>query len=282
MSKIFETLLEDFKKANTAARERLAAKFGYSSPEKYETDLRSMIVGTTEPAISVKKTRKRPSKKAQVLERVTVHNVHILDASGSMDSPYNAPKIKAAIEGINMEMEDMKKDTSTEVTQTIIHFSDPMDIQEYCWKSPLGKVKPFNTGARGSTALLETVGNTLTKLLTEANGKDKVLVKIFTDGRENSTSLDSPWKNPKAVSDLIKRCEEKGFTITFVGTEEDVKYVVNLLSIDASNTLSHKNTAESIGQTYAAYSAATAKFRTSASRGEDVVRGFFTKETGTL
>jgi len=278
MSKIFERLLEDFKKANTTAREKLAVKFGFSTVEKYETYLKSMIAGPTEPVATVKKTRKKASKKAQVIERITVHNVHILDASGSMQGA----KFNTAIEGINSEMDEMKKDNSTEVTQTIVHFSDPYDIQTFCWKTPLGEAKPFSGRTRGTTALLQTLGDTLTKLLSEANGKDKVLVKIFTDGQENSTSFDSPWKNPKAISDLIKQCEAKGFTVTFVGTEEDVAYVIRLLSIDTSNTLAHKNTAESIGHTYMMSTKATAKYRVAASRGEDVTIGFFSKETGTL
>jgi uncharacterized protein YegL len=270
---IFEKLLEDFKRANKAAKEKLATKFGFKTVDEYEAHLYEKI-GKVEP-VGGKTTRRKPAK---VVERVTVHNVHILDASGSMQGG----KMKSALTGINQEMTDMRKDDSTEVTQTIVHFSDPNDIQTFCWKSPLGKVEHFSTKVRGCTALLETVGNTLTKLLTEANGKDKVLVKIFTDGQENATSLTSPWRNPKAVSDLIKQCENKGFTITFVGTEEDVAYVVNLLSIDASNTLAHDNTEKGVLSTYNMSMASTAKYRGAAARGEDVTRNFFTKEEGTL
>lgn len=273
MSKILEKILQDFKKANKAAKEKMAAKFGFKTPAELEAHL----TGTPKVETS-KKSSKKADKTAKVVERITVHNVHILDASGSM----HGGKINAALKGINMEVEDMKKDNSTEVTQTIVHFSDPMDIQTFCWKTPLGEVKHFSTLTRGSTALLQTIGNTLTQLLSEANGKDKVLVKIFTDGQENATSLDSPWRNPKAVSDLIKQCESKGFTITFVGTEQDVKYVINLLSIDKTNTLAHQNTAESIGATYLMSQEATVKYRGAAARGQDVTHDFFTKETGTL
>jgi hypothetical protein len=40
---IFETLLEDFRRANKAAREKLAAKFGFSTAGEYETHLLNMI-----------------------------------------------------------------------------------------------------------------------------------------------------------------------------------------------------------------------------------------------
>jgi len=277
MSKIFEKLLEDFKKANLAAKEKLAAKYGFSSTSEYLKYLESQIAVDT-ALVEVKTTTPKTKKKTKVVERITVHNVHILDASGSM----SGPKFNAALTGINKEVEEMRKDNSTDVTQTVVHFSDPYDIQTAFWKTPLGKVGTFHAVTRGSTALLQTVGETLTKLLSEANGKDKVLVKIFTDGQENSTAMNSPWRSTKAVADLIKECEAKGFTITFVGTEEDVAYVIRLLSVDKTNTLSHKNTAESIGATYMMSTVATAKFRSSASRGEDVSRGFYSKETGTL
>lgn len=272
---IFEKLLEDFKRANKVAKQKLAVKFGFKTVDEYEKYLLSQI--NVDRALSELDTPVK-KKRTKVVERVTVHNVHILDASGSM----RGGKMKSALTGINQEMVDMMKDNSTEVTQTIIHFSDPFDIQTFCWKLPLGEVGHFSTVARGSTALLETVGNTLTKLLTEANGKDKVLVKIFTDGQENATSMGSPWKNPKAVSDLIKQCEDKGFTITFVGTEQDIAFVVRLLSIDVSNTLAHDNTEKGVLETYTKSMGATAVYRSAASRGEDVKYNFFTKEEGTL
>lgn len=276
MSKIFERLLQDFKRANTAAKEKMAAKFGYETVEEFEKAILKQI--GNEAAVMKGSPRRTGSRKTKVIERITVHNVHILDASGSM----NGEKIKAAVYGINQEIEDMKKDTSTEVTQTIVHFSYPHDIQTYCWKSLLGNVHPFSTDARGSTALLETIGQTLTKLLGEANGKDKYLIKIFTDGEENATVRNSEWHNPKNVAALIKQCEEKGFTITFVGTESDIAQVVRLLKIDKSNTLAHQNTPDSIGATYLMSSGATSKYRVAASRGEDVRKNFFTKKTGTL
>lgn len=272
MNQIFEKLLQDFKKANMAAKEKMAAKFGFKKTSEFE----AYLSGQTANSLAPKASRKKRVKIEVVPERITVHNVHILDASGSMAHG----KIEAAIMGINKEMEDMKKDDSTEVTQTIVHFSYPHDIQTSCWKTPLRDTKEFTTKARGATALLQTVGETLTKLLAEANGKDKVLVKIFTDGQENASM--GEWHNPKNVADLIKRCEEKGFTVTFVGTDEDVRYVINLLSIDRSNTLAHDNTTRGVKMSYEKSMLATKKYRASAAGGQNVTFDFFTKETGTL
>lgn len=278
-NKLFEKLLENFKRANLTAREKLAVGFGFKNAAKYEEYLLQQVG----PSVAHGEIKKRVPRKTKVelkstVERVVVHNVHILDVSGSM----SGGKLRSALTGINQEMVELAKDDSTEITQTIVHFSDPEDIKTFCWKSLLANVGHFSANTRGCTALLEAVGNTLTKLLTEANGKDKVLVKIFTDGRENATPLSSPWHNPKAISDLIKRCEEKGFTVTFVGTEDDVQYVINLLKIDRTNTLAHDNTERGVGETYTKSIRATALYRSSASRGEDVRTDFFTKEEGTL
>lgn len=270
MNKIFEKLLEQFKRSNEVAKEKMATRFGFKTPQELEAYLKQ---SSFEPAV-VKVGKKKKEK--VTLERVIVHNVHILDASGSMAGD----KINVAIKGINQEIEDMKKDDSTEVTQTIIHFSYPDDIITHCWKTPLSSAYKFHTTARGSTALLQTIGETLTKLLSEANDKDKYLVKIFTDGEENASV--GEWKNPKRVANLIKEAENKGFTVTFVGTEKDIAYVVRLLSIDESNTLSHKNTIDSIGATYMMSSNATAKYRVAAAKGLDVKHEFFRKKTGTL
>jgi len=271
MNKIFEALLKSYKRANHAARQKMAIKYGFKTTAEFEDYL-----NMEEKAPKVELSKKPGKKKNQPEQKLTVHNVHILDASGSM----SGPKIKSAIEGINFEMEELKKDDVTEVTQTIVHFSWATDIETYCWKIPIAKANKFHCGSRGATALLQTVGETLTKLLSEVKDNEKVLVKIFTDGCENNSS--GEFRNPKVVADLIKKCETKGFTITFIGTEEDVKQAIDLLSIDKSNTLAHDNTKKGVKMSYEAMVGSTVSYRTAASRGKDVTHNFFSKQTGTL
>lgn len=252
MNKILEKALEDYKKASKAARIKILAKYDCGDEKEFFE-----LCGV------------------KIKELKTVHNVHILDTSGSM----NGGKIKAALEGINDEVEEMKTITDVKFTQTVVKFSSGSDYHEVYWKEPLINVKPINCCAVGGTALFDAIGRTLSKLKAENNGTDnKVLVKIFTDGEENSSVN---WRK-KQVQDLIDRCQKEGFTVTFVGTKKDVEYMVDNLSVDISNTYVHYDTAESINFMSQERSGATKTYARKVAEGKDVERGFFTKEEGTL
>lgn len=194
-----------------------------------------------------------------------IHNVLILDSSGSM----SGAKWNAAIEFANGDLAINKQDT-VDVENSVVIFS------HYIKESTVWKAKtPQRLDNRsefigGSTALTDAIGETLTKLLKEVNG-EHVLVKIFTDGEENASKRFSRFE----VRELIQRCENLGWTITFAGTEYDVKQAQKLYGVDASNTIIHQNTAESIQAMAVTYRSATSKMSKSYAAGEDVTRGFF-------
>lgn len=276
MSKIIDKILQDFKRSNSAAKQKMAERFGFESAEELLKHLTEELGEKAKKLLQdVKTSVKKGTRKK---EPITVHNVQILDASSSM----SGVKMAAALEGINADIASMVNDKSTKITGTIVSFSYHYDIITHFWKADLGNIDKFATPVRGSTALLETIGITLSKLLSEHNKTDKVLVKIFTDGQENDTRPTSEWYNPKNVAKLIEECQSKGFTVTFVGTQVDVNYVTNLLKIDKTNTLVHDNTREGLERSFVDSIASTVRYRKAAADGLDVSIGFYTKESGTL
>lgn len=187
-----------------------------------------------------------------------IHNVHILDASGSM----GGAKYNSAIEGINSEMALLKKDKTVKYTQTIIEFSSPVNTllaKEHYFMEPMSKcISIDGMGANGGTPLYEVVGNTLEKLALTKGENEAVLVKIFTDGGENSST--GKYINPKELNLMIKLCEKMGFTIAFVGTEFDVDSMVKRVGISKQNSLIHNNSAEDITRAFKMSSESTVSY----------------------
>lgn len=221
---------------------------------------------------------------------VVVHNVHILDASGSM----SGGKYTNALKGINSEIMEMRKDPQG-MTQTIIEFAgggsylggtgENYTTTHYFMTPAENCTAVTGRGAGGGTPLYQTVGEAIEKLLRVVKPTDKVLMKIFTDGEENTSQ--GKYKNigsthqPKSdeLTKLIKMAEDHhNFTITFMGTKDDVENMVENMKLRQTNTLVHMNTAESIGATYSTSRGATIAYRKELSRGasqDELKQDFF-------
>ncbi len=251
--------LSDFKKNNKQRRETIAKKMGYPTAAAYMQTLIATVI-TSAP---VKKTKK-------VKKKITIHIVDILDVSGSMA---NQNKIGFAVKGIKSGVEDLKGSDIANYTHTLVHFSGWNDIKTEYSQKPIKDAVVPNLSTRGWTALSDALGNTIQSLMTLANGKDKYLIKIFTDGGENDSRV---WNHQK-VAKMIKEAEKKGFTITFVGTAQDVRLATQLYSIDDSNTLVHENTADSVNDSFIVSNAATMSYAAGASAGRAVTKGFYKK-----
>jgi Mg-chelatase subunit ChlD len=205
-----------------------------------------------------------------------IHNVFIIDASGSMFGS----KYETAITGINELLQDIKKDTDTENTVTVVEFRGNeikrvMDVVDADKLS--GKYSGI--GANGSTPLNQAVGETLEYIFgvrkNYYSSEDKVLVNVFTDGGENSSS--GKYANYIYLGEYIKDLEKQGFTITFMGTKDEVNYATQSLNLSLSNTLVHTNTAASIKMSYGKTVRARQAFSKSVSAGQDATMNFYSK-----
>ena len=209
-------------------------------------------------------------------EKARIHNVFIIDASGSM----SGSKYDNAINGVNEVLLDIKKDTDTINTVTIVEFegrkiSRRLDMENA--SSLPDKYREMGTG--GMTPLNQAVGETLDYILKQRNSKfakeDKVLVNVFTDGGENSSS--GKYSNGYVLGEFIKTLEQDGFTVTFMGTQTEVQYATATLNLTASNTLVHTNTAASVKTSYDTTLRARKMYFKSVSLGEDVKTAFYSK-----
>jgi Mg-chelatase subunit ChlD len=210
-------------------------------------------------------------------QKPRIHNVFIIDASGSM----TGSKYSNAIDGVNELLKDIKTDTDTDNTVTVVEFEGSsikriLDILNTIPDTYGGM------GTGGSTPLNQAIGETLEYIhlarKTKYSESDKVLINIFTDGEENSSrGTYGGYNGQKILGDMIKQYEKEGFTITFMGTKSEVKYAVDILNLKESNTLTHMNTASSIKMSYDNTKKARMMYSKSVSRGEEVTQDFYTK-----
>lgn len=264
----------------------------------------------------------RQDGQATAPKGITVHNIHILDASGSMG--YGHPlssKYTNALGGINEEFNVLKGDISgVNYTQTIVEFDSGNGMNgiapgfehktaigklvatfsgscrqtTHYFMTPLAACSPISgRGAFGGTPLYQTVGEVIEKILAAKQPEDKVILKIFTDGEENSSTgkyarTIATRTNPlmhgvtdcPALKSLIDAVQENSnFTVTFIGTQGDVSHAINNLGMMSTNTLIHDNTASGVRASYNKMSLATTAYSSAATSGASVdeLKGNFFK-----
>ena len=163
-----------------------------------------------------------------------VHNLIILDESGSMQSIKNS-----IIQGFNEVVQTMKgiekqypeqEHFITLVTfnglgQKTLHFIDPVE--------KLDQIDASKYQPNASTPLYDAMGFSFTKLKQALeNVKDyNVLVTIMTDGEEN----DSKEYTGLAIKNLIEELKQSRWTFTYIGTDHDVEKFATSISI--TNTM---------------------------------------------
>lgn len=207
-------------------------------------------------------------------QKPRIHNVFIVDASGSMAGS----KYANAIGGVNELLKSIATDTDTDNNAMIVEFEGNKIVTRLA----LGDTIPETyqgMGTGGMTPLNQAIGETLETVLKtrkkQYNVADKVLVSIFTDGEENSSR--GKYATADVLRDFIKKLEGEGFTITFIGTQDEVQYAINTLAMQASNTLVHTNTAASVKRSFDTTLKARKAYSKSVAKGEDVTAQFYTK-----
>ena len=117
---------------------------------------------------------------------------------------------------------------------------------------------------RGSTALLDAVGRTISKIehVQETTAEEyragKVMFVIITDGMENA----SREYTTKKVKSMIEAEKEKGWEFVFLGANMDAVETAAQYGIDADNTADYLADREGTRLNYTAMSDAVAQFRT--------------------
>lgn len=163
-----------------------------------------------------------------------VHNLVILDESGSMDSIK-----KTIMQGFNEIVQTVKEIgkefpeqehfislvTFNGLGQKLLHFIDPVNKLE--------SIDETRYQPNASTPLYDAMGFSLVKLRQHLEGKTdyNVLVTILTDGEENA----SKEYTGVAIKKLIEELKLNRWTFTYIGTDHDVEKFA--LSLSITNTM---------------------------------------------
>ena len=221
--------------------------------------------------IDVKAQVSTPKKK---VEKPTIHDVYILDASGSMGRlSYADNKASNALRGTieNLQASALNSEVITLNTVCIFSYGYKINLP-YVASSDLPEQYVLRDNwYSGMTALYDAIGFTMNTLREKVRDGESVNIKIFTDGCEN----DSTVYNAAQISTLIKEAESKGWTIAFIGTKEDVKNVQIKLAVKASNSLVYDGSAKGFQKTMSTTRGAMASYQDKVVKGEDTTLGFY-------
>lgn len=158
-----------------------------------------------------------------------IHNLIIVDQSGSMTSIYNQA-LSGINETLNTIREAAKRNPEMNQSVTLVFFDseaykvvfDSVDIR----KTRLITKKDYSPCA--CTPLYDAMGKALTDLNKKVRKGDAVLVTIITDGYENCSSEYSAAD----IKSLVDSLKEKGWIFTYIGANQDAFKVGITLSIE--------------------------------------------------
>ena len=186
--------------------------------------------------------KNRPTQKHQV------HNLIILDESGSMDS------IKSfIIKGFNEVVQTVKgvavQYPEQEHLISFVTFNG-LGIKTILFKEPVEKLNEIDANKYkpdSMTPLYDAMGFSFAKLKKElAKVKDyNVLVTILTDGEENASKEFSG----KAIKQMIDELKKNRWTFTYIGADHDVEKFAATINI--TNVMTFSKNAEDIDYMFA-------------------------------
>jgi uncharacterized protein YegL len=176
--------------------------------------------------------------------------VLIVDRSGSM-----YPLRDDATGGVNTFIEEQKAlpDSNTELM--LVEFDEQYNV---VYDGSLAEAPTYKLVPRGSTALLDAIGKTLSSVKAKAKKKDKVLVNIITDGQENSSR---EWTKDKMRA-LMEDCRELGWEFLFLCADESQMSEAQMWGFSDSQTQTYSNTAGGTRVAYSTLSSTTTSSRT--------------------
>ena len=152
---------------------------------------------------------------------MNIYNVIILDESGSMSSIY-----RETLTSMNEVLSGIRKDQEEHPEQknfvTIVTFEGNgiKGIKTRRDRVPIETVKDFTESdyrPGGCTPLYDAMGKTLNELEGLIHEGDRVLATVITDGMENA----SEEYSGKAIKVLVDRLREKGWTLAYIGANQD-------------------------------------------------------------
>ena len=172
-----------------------------------------------------------------------VHNLIILDESGSMESIKNSiiqgfNELVQTVRGLEKQFPEQQHlislITFNGLGHKILHFIDPVD--------KLNQIDASKYNPDANTPLYDAMGLSFTKLKKALEDVQDyhVLVTILSDGEENASKEYSGQTIKKMIEDL----KQKRWTFTYIGTDHDVEQFATSISI--TNVMNFEKSAKGI------------------------------------
>lgn len=190
---------------------------------------------------------KTKNENSNGFKKRTVHNLIILDESGSMNS------IKTAtIQGFNEVVQTVKgvekQFPEQEHFITLVTFNG-LGIKTKLFAKKVKTLKEIDGKIYqpdSMTPLYDAIGFSVNKLRAEIEAKKDctVLVTILTDGEEN----DSKEFSGTDIKKLIQALKKQGWTFTYIGANHNVEKVAFSLSI--TNTMKFEANAKDVKRVF--------------------------------
>ena len=163
--------------------------------------------------------------------KIKVHNLIILDESGSMQSIH-----KPAVDGLNETLQsiqsaqEMHKEFQEHFVTMV--FFNSNGIRTIMENKPIEQVEMLKSKdfmPTACTPLYDAMGLSLSKLRYKLDDSEKnqALVTIITDGYENA----SKEYTGKMINSLVKDLKAIGWVFAYIGANQDVDEVAASMSI---------------------------------------------------
>lgn len=192
----------------------------------------SVALETEQPeATPVQPTEKEAKKEEprRIEGEKLIHNLIILDESGSMSSIY-----RPALAGLNETLQTIREAQNEHPEQkhrvTLVTF-DTGHYNKIYDETPAADAPDLKDGQyrpNGGTPLYDAMGKSLNELRHHVKEEDIVLVTIITDGYENA----SREYNGKAIKAIVDSLKSEGWVFTYIGANQDVEAVAESMSIN--------------------------------------------------
>lgn len=201
-----------------------------------------------------------------------VHNLIILDESGSMDSIKTTiiqgfNELVQTIQGIEKQFPEQEHFISfvsfNGLGQKLLHFIDPA--------SKLRQIDDKSYKPEASTPLFDAMGFSINKLKQSLQGQTdyNVLVTVLTDGEENASKEFSG----NDIKKLVEELKGSRWTFTYIGTDHDVEKIASSLSIN--NTLVFEKNEADIRKMFKKEHSARAVYSQKIRNNEDTSSNYF-------
>ena len=206
-----------------------------------------------------------------------VHNLFILDASGSMSS-IKRQTVASFNELVQTARGMEAQFPEQEHIVSLVSFNT-LETKTILWRQPVAEAREIGDAQyepNGGTPLYDAMGAAINRLKGDlyGAGPHNVLVSVFTDGEENSSREFSG----AAIRALLKELEDKGWTFTYIGTGHDVTAASGGINISVHNSVSFSANEAGFSEMMAKERSARQRYSEKIRSKEDLRSGFYQEE----